>query len=615
MHKKILLPLCATFLSLTLASCGAQDLTIYRIGYDSMTDIDETTGKVKFDENIFYRNDQKIYGPDPSVIQITDPEDPDYGMFYLYATTGAGFKGYKSTDLTNWEPIGPVLSYQETSKYPSQSVCLQSDCWAPECIYDEDTGLYYFFCSASPDTSYSGMKYIPYVAVGETPRKFEFIQHTDYRWIDGTPLVDHAKENTFLQYSTWDPYKMKRAYEHFGYNSNRDYPTGIDFHPFKDPQTGKKYLFWADGDIFACEMEDWLTPKYETLTHITDQLHKTNDPNSSKPTYENSQINEGPQVLYHKDKNGKGHYYLTLSINGYGDRTYSVIQAVNDGSSPLAPYTKLNEAEGGLLLSTDASLRDDVSGPGHHGFITVNGQLYMIYHKHNDPNVGGGNRHPNVDPVKWLTIKDEKGEDLDVLYVNGPTTSIQPLPEFASGYKNVAPEAEIKATNLVDGSSAKYMTDDFLQINRAANAACYSKYVKASEFKDTTTIELEWQEVQKGVKAVMVYNSIYMENAFYDVDKIEFEVVNSDGTTTLKGIENVPFDWVGATSALDVDVIRPGFSAVAEFNPLDIKKMTLTISPATKEEVPAHGGYDSAITFSELCVNEIKVLSKTSNAE
>ena len=154
-----------------------------------------------------------------------------------------------------------------------------------------------------------------------------------------------------------------------------------------------------------------------------------------------------------------------------------------------------------------------------------------------------------------------------------------------------------------------------LQINRAANIACYSKYVKASEFKDTTTIELEWQEVQKGVKAVMVYNSIYMENAFYDVDKIEFEVVNSDGTTTLKGIENVPFDWVGATSALDVDVIRPGFSAVAEFNPLDIKKMTLTISPATKEEVPAHGGYDSAITFSELCVNEIKVLSKTSNAE
>ena len=38
-----------------------------------------------------------------------------------------------------------------------------------------------------------------------------------------------------------------------------------------------------------------------------------------------SGINEGPCVVYH---NGK--YYLTISINGYRDKSYSVIQAVSD---------------------------------------------------------------------------------------------------------------------------------------------------------------------------------------------------------------------------------------------------------------------------------------------
>lgn len=118
-----------------------------------------------------------------------------------------------------------------------------------------------------------------------------------------------------------------------------------------------------------------------------------------------------------------------------------------------------------------------------------------------------------VDEIEWITVKDAQGNDLDVMYANGPTTSVQPLPEFASEYKNIAAQAEVSATGIADGSSVSFLTDGLLSINRYANYDMVETYIKETEFSRETTITLKFDDY-KTIRALMVYNSKNMESAF-----------------------------------------------------------------------------------------------------
>jgi hypothetical protein len=314
-----------------------------------------------------------------------------------------------------------------------------------------------------------------------------------------------------------------------------------------------------------------------------------------------SGINEGPCVVYHN-----GMYYLTISINGYRDKSYSVIQAVSN--SPLGPFRKLRNSEGGLLLSTDAMTMDNVSGPGHHGFIEIDGQLYIIYHKHNDPNEGGTARHVAVDRVSWIPIKDINGNDLEVMYVNGPTTSIQRFPDFASQYENIASEAVVSATNLVEGSSADYLVDGLQSIYKFANEDFVSNYVKETEFTGETVITFTFDDY-RDIKALMIYNSKWMESAFYEIYRIEFDCLDSTNKKVTKVIKNLKFDWNAYTSSDDVDVIRAGSAAIAEFNETKIKEIRIIIKPATNEQIFVHGYND----MSQIALGEIEIIGRGLN--
>lgn len=600
-----------------LTSCDGNKEFINMSYYDQMT-YEEDEKYSTINENLFYRNDyqygKNLAGADPSIMKITDPKDPDYGYYYVFVTTGMrSFTAFKTKDLVHFENVGVIL--HEIDSSTDDAKALIKDTWAPEMVYDPEEKMYYLFASATPEVL-SGEKQIDYfalpiVAKSESPRgPFKLISHEEYEYVytdeSGQTVFDETRHQYFLQFSPFDPVKMYEQILRLNIDTEENIKImrAIDFHPFVDPVTNKKYLYFTNNKdnnatfTMACEMKDWDEPIYETMAVLTQNKYYEVGGTEVAVYEKMSGINEGPCVVYH---NGK--YYLSISINGYRDKSYSVIQAVSD--SPLGPFRKLRDSEGGLLLSTDAMTMDNVSGPGHHGLIEIEGQLYIIYHKHNDPNEGGTARHVAVDRVNWLTIKDINGNDLDVMYVNGPTTSVQRLPDFVSEYTNIASDARVSATNLAEGSSVNYLVDGLQSIYRFANEEFVSNYVKETEFAGETVITFKFDDY-RDIKALMIYNSKWMESAFYEIYRIEFDCLDSNQNEVTKVIKNLKFDWKAYTSIDDVDVIRAGSAAIAEFNETKIKEIRIVIKPATSDQIYVHGFND----MSQIALGEIEIIGR-----
>ena len=610
MKKRIVSVGLAVLAAVTLlaAGCGEGKNYIKMSYYDEASYADGEDYSTII-ENLFYRNERKVDVADPCVVYVGDENDADYGTYYLYGTTGnTGFFCWKSDDLVNWEGVGYALLYRDLTTPEGKAVSIDS--WAPEVIYDGDADKWYMFFSSTPKDSSNS--YIPYIAEGDSPAgPFTLVDHIDsYTATDGTPLKDIENIETdnsyyYQRYMTFDPYQMSQAMENLGLgdmDATSDVLRAIDFHPYVDSATGDKYLYFntsVNSYIMGIKMNSWAEPDYSTLTIIAKPGYST--PSAAEkdvPTEMNTSVNEAAWITEH---NGK--YYLTYSTNSYKDKTYQVCQAVAD--SPLGEFRKLTEEEGGILLSADAALRDDVSGTGHSSIINAGGQYYIVYHKHNSVSEGGSSRHVAMDEIEWITVKDAQGNDLDVMYANGPTTSVQPLPEFASEYKNVASEAEVSATSLADDSSVSCLTDGLLSVNRYANYDMVETYVKETCFTAETTITLTFDDY-KTIRALMIYNSKNMESAFYNIERVEFDCRLEDGTLATKYIDGLVFDWDAYTSTDDIDVIRPAASAIAEFDEIECIEIRITISPATEEQIPVHGYNDMA----ELAVSEIRVLGK-----
>ena len=610
MKKRIVSVGLAVLAAVTLlaAGCGEGKNYIKMSYYDEASYADGEDYST-INENLFYRNERKVDVADPCVVYVDDENDADYGTYYLYGTTGnTGFFCWKSDDLVNWEGVGYALLYRDLTTPEGKAVSVDS--WAPEVIYDGDADKWYMFFSSTPKDSSNS--YIPYIAEGDSPAgPFTLVDHIEsYTATDGTPLKDIENIETdnsyyYQRYMTFDPYQMSQAMENLGLgdmDATSDVLRAIDFHPYVDSATGDKYLYFntsVNSYIMGIKMKSWTEPEYGTLTIIAKPGYST--PSAAEkdvPNEMNTSVNEAAWITEH---NGK--YYLTYSTNSYKDKTYQVCQAVAD--SPLGEFKKRTEKEGGKLLSADAALRDDVSGTGHSSIINAGGQYYIVYHKHNSVSEGGSSRHVAVDEIEWITVKDAQGNDLDVMYANGPTTSVQPLPEFASEYKNVASEAEVSATSLSGDSSVSCLTDGLLSVNRFANDDMVETYVKETCFTAETTITLTFDDY-KTIRALMIYNSKNMESAFYNIERVEFDCRLEDGTLATKYIDGLVFDWDAYTSTDDIDVIRPAASAIAEFDEIECNEIRITISPATEEQIPVHGYNDMA----ELAVSEIRVLGK-----
>lgn len=557
---------------------------------------DSSTGKMDFNDNLFYRNDYKVYGPDPFVLDNTERD----GYYYVFKTEGKNGVA-RSKNLMQWEELGSTLALDSATE---KKVCT-TDIWAPEVIYED--GTYYMFFSATPaaDTSVSkgggvddgSALMTMMMATSDSPAgPYHLVNFLDPDSCGGEENVHDFNRQSGLVDENGD---YLRAWPHYyaGYmflspdkytqfaNSNPDgedleqggYTGAIDPHPFVDSATGKKYFYWSNNighnTVCVVEMENWYKPLWDTAKVVLSAYYYNVedwlDSNDDMASYD-SIINEGPEVMVH---NGK--YYLTYSTGTYSANSYKVIQAVSD--SPTGPFRKLEVDEGGILLSSQIQGSGEISGTGHHSFITVGDKLYIVYHRHDSFVEMGSRRNVAIDEVKWLTVKDKNGENLDVMYVNGPTSTLQPAIEEFSKYKNIASKATVTAS--ADGVETSYLTDGYLSHYKNANTT-FTDYVKETEITENTTFTFKFDSATT-VCAVMLYVSRNEEYIIKSIKSVEFDY-ERNGEKYVGVIENIPLskDMYQETVLEDYNEIfyvTPCAAIFAEFNELNVTELRISV--------------------------------------
>lgn len=613
MMKRVLaMCLVSVVLCTVLAACGGKNVQLqYEVPNYQGQLLDGQT-QSDYNKNLFYRNDKKTSGADPFVLDNTAVD----GYYYQYVTEGSLFC-YRSKDLMEWEPVGNTLDNLEYAEDGSQTEfrrVTDTQIWAPEVVYDPDEGCYYMFFSATPaeDTTVKvegeveqGHPYeIIFVATSQYPDKdYQLVNFKDEDSCGAGNVHPYSEEkypHYFAKYLLFDCEAYRAFSDSIGGSRTEGrggYVGGIDPHPFID-ENGDKYLLWVDAmgsdRIVGVKMENWLKPDWSTAQVLTyhsyytvadyqaEQAGQQVERVSHEP--ENYTINEGPQLIFH---NGK--YYLTFSIGNWADSSYEVAQAVAD--SPLGTYRKLTGAEGGIVISGGAAGSGEISGTGHHTLLEVGDKLYIVYHRHDDIVAAGADRNAAIDEVKWITVKDKDGNDLEVMYVNGPTCTVQPKIEAFAEYVNIADDATVSGSE-----DAAYLNDGLLSIYKYANAD-FMRYVQETTIEQTTTFTFDFAEARP-VCAVMVYNAKMEDNCFKKVSRIEL-VCEENGEEITRFIKDVAFS-PEYYKANDLDgliyYVTLGAAAYAEFDELNVKSIRITV------EVPE--GQQS------VGVSEVRILGK-----
>ena len=539
----------------SLAGCGkTEKKTVYEIPYYDGTTYEEGAEKPVYSSELWRRNDVNNGAGDPFILDNTAID----GFYYRYGTGGAHqFSAYRSSDLDFWIPCGIIL---ENIGWTAA--------WAPEVVYDDPTddgvnnGTYYFFFSMcfpgyATSDGYNKEKdengntdnvHSLFVSTSSSPAgPFKMVDFTDakscgeenVRTIDAG---DYGYTCDYLKYMLFEPIETNQAWhkimpERIPENSDK-LCNNIDASPFVDPVTKKKYLIFnherQPSPILIMEMENWLKPLPETTKVIArcgyytvedyEKAQKGEAVETSDFEMRTNKVNEGP-CMYYNAENKK--YYLTYSVNGFMDPTYAVAQAVSD--SPTEGFRKLTQAENGLILSADDGGNKLASGTGHHCFFHIGEKLYIYYHKHTVPYADEG-RYTAVDEVKFVTIKDRNGEDLDVMYVNGPTVTPQPAIVKGMEYADISDKLQsvsVISGTLADGSDTKWLNDGLLSYNMKLNQEFLNTYVRETEITSDTTFELSFADYET-IRGLMIYNSKNLEKVFYKIKNVEFE---SEGKT------------------------------------------------------------------------------------
>ena len=601
----------------SLAGCGkTEKKTVYEIPYYDGTTYEEGAEKPVYSSELWRRNDVNNGAGDPFILDNTAID----GFYYRYGTGGAHqFSAYRSSDLDFWIPCGIIL---ENIGWTAA--------WAPEVVYDDPTddgvnnGTYYFFFSMcfpgyATSDGYNKEKdengntdnvHSLFVATSSSPAgPFKMVDFTDakscgeenVRTIDAG---DYGYTCDYLKYMLFEPIETNRAWheimpERIPENSDK-LCNNIDASPFVDPVTKKKYLIFnherQPSPILIMEMENWLKPLPETTKVIArcgyytvedyEKAQRGEAVETSDFEMRTNKVNEGP-CMYYNAENKK--YYLTYSVNGFMDPTYAVAQAVSD--SPTEGFRKLTQAENGLILSADDGGNKLASGTGHHCFFHIGEKLYIYYHKHTVPYADEG-RYTAVDEVKFVTIKDQNGEDLDVMYVNGPTVTTQPAIVKGMEYADISGKLQsvsVISGTLAEGSDTKWLNDGLLSYNMKLNQEFLNTYVRETEITSDTTFELSFADYET-IRGLMIYNSKNLEKVFYKIKNVEFESegktyfikeLNIDEQSNFKFNE---FELMYGNKV--VEAVAYGGGVYAEFAATKVKKIRFTVEvPEGQTEV------------------------------
>jgi arabinan endo-1,5-alpha-L-arabinosidase len=281
------------------------------------------------------------YLADPQVLKTR-------GEYYAYGTgkelDGKHFPVLRSKDFVNWQFVGNALVSVTDPKLKLY--------WAPEVA--EHEGKYYLYYAGDGKMR---------VAVSDNP---------------AGPFKDTG---TILF---------------------PDEPFSIDGHPYRDPQTGKWYLFFAkdflDGRVGTAlavarlgdDMVSTTGPIKTVLRAIGDwQIYLRNRAMYGR-VFDAWHTVEGPAVLFRDNR-----YYCFYSGGNWQTPGYGVGFAVSD--SVMGPYKDIADVEGPTVLK---SIPDKLIGPGHNSLILGPDGItwFIVYHSWN---AEGTKRQMCIDPIQW----------------------------------------------------------------------------------------------------------------------------------------------------------------------------------------------------------------------
>lgn len=581
MKKKIK----SLFLLLASTLCLSGCSSYYNAGNVELSYYDNEDIVQGYNTDLYYRNDLDFEGADPTVIYIDEGEYKGYFLMYLAKSEAVNV--YKSKDLANWEAVSVCFN-------PPAGSWGVSDLWAPSCIYDKDDGKYYLFYSATNSNQEDGYVKTKYLgmAYSDSPvgpfKSFVGTNQNGTKMDVGTPLFD---------IELLDP--KDESYKYYKKGSSH-----IDAFPFIDPETGDKYLYMSrtrnvhpSNVIAGVKMIDWMTPDYSTYVELTEVNKTTVGGSEYTERFEGAgsenQINEAPNMIYH---NGK--YYLTFSVCATSDPEYSVMQALGD--SPLGPFTKVQESNGGVVLGVEmnefgAQAWDHVLCTGSHSFVNDGEDMWVVYHQDKNrlsegyTGVGQFERGIAIDRVAF--VENDLGQT--ILHCNGPTTSIQPKAYSSLEYENLISKAKVTINN---SKNSELITDGLIKLR---------SYDQVSEYESTKDIKVTIEfENYVTAKSLLIYNSSDYYSAFRQISSINFsfrEKVEGNPCVGTAQVKNAEYDFgahsnEGRPYATSTLYMRPAAPMVFEFDELEINKVTITIKCPDGQE--------------KVAINEIMLLGK-----
>ncbi len=281
------------------------------------------------------------------------------GKYYIYPTTDGAyawhsfdFHCFSSPDLKNWTDEGVILDLRNLNWGD------RAYAWAP-CIIEKPV------YKNAKKTKIAGYKYYFYfvhhgtigVAVADSPEgPFEDVL--------GKALLSQEEINAPNQI--------------------------IDPDVFRDPASGKYYLYWGNSYLWMAELAD-------DMVSLVPGTMKELIPRSKIGEYH---YLEGSHVF---ERNGL--YYFMWSENITRSSYYRVRYLISDSPTEFIRNGKPAKVEETIVVQQDPSKQ--IFGTGHHSVINVPGtdQWYLVYHRFNRPGgvklglSGGYNREVCIDPL------------------------------------------------------------------------------------------------------------------------------------------------------------------------------------------------------------------------
>ena len=332
----------------------------------------ENSDSGAYDSEIFYRNDQTIFGADASCIYVPEGrhsnvygEDKYGGYYYMYPSAGnVGLMGlfmeqendqkeklideegriykktnpvYKSKDLVNWELCGAVDGKFSTVIYADDWAI--SGLLAPDPIYDENTGKYFIY--EQTNSKFKDDNPLLYSECPEVSQVSDDYYYFDRFYIGiyvsdypTGPFVLATSENYYGDtYATNLNGKVITRFNpqiNFRYDLNIEEPWGtIDAHPFID-EDGQLYLYFCHHidsahpgvDIWGMKMKDMITPDYSTMTLLIKGGYTTVTKNGGwgERPWAMSSYDMGEEYILENGSHGDGNEGAFMIAKNYIDK-------------------------------------------------------------------------------------------------------------------------------------------------------------------------------------------------------------------------------------------------------------------------------------------------------